>query len=215
MTTPTLSLLERCLKALTESVDDVNESIAQLPTYKADYERRLEACSSQLNEHKGCIKDLEAAIAAERKEQAKLKIVTIEEPDYHYEAMGCGLEDREIIDRYEAMRYGWDCCVEKFLEQIPDEPIYTGTLEQAKPQQENFDKLAALGWQAVECSICGSHAMAYPQPLKPLSDADLLGAIARGWCHDENARKTMDSDLALAIAEEVKNAIEAKLGVTK
>jgi hypothetical protein len=37
--------------------------------------------------------------------------------------------------------------------------------EQAKPQQENFDKLAALGWQAVECSICGSHAMAYPQPL--------------------------------------------------
>lgn len=31
----------------------------------------------------------------------------------------------------------------------------------------------------------------------------LLGAIARGWCHPKNANKEMDGDLALAIADEI------------
>lgn len=30
------------------------------------------------------------------------------EPEYHYQGMGCGLEDRCITDRYKAMEYGWD-----------------------------------------------------------------------------------------------------------
>ena len=30
------------------------------------------------------------------------------EPQYHDEGMGCGLEDRGITDRYDACRYGWD-----------------------------------------------------------------------------------------------------------
>jgi hypothetical protein len=34
-------------------------------------------------------------------------------------------------------------------------------------------------------------------------DPELLGAIARGWCHDKNRHKVMDGDLALAIAVEV------------
>ena len=34
-------------------------------------------------------------------------------------------------------------------------------------------------------------------------DKELLGAIARGWCHKENENKVMDVDLANAIAEEV------------
>jgi len=38
----------------------------------------------------------------------------------------------------------------------------------AKPIEApcNLDGLAKLGWQAVECSICGSHAMAYPKPVQ-------------------------------------------------
>lgn len=31
----------------------------------------------------------------------------------------------------------------------------------------------------------------------------IMQAVARGWCHDKNAKKTMDSDLAIAITEEV------------
>ena len=34
---------------------------------------------------------------------------------------------------------------------------------------------------------------------------DLLGAIARGWCHTENSSKVMDASLAVAIAKEVQS----------
>ncbi len=37
-----------------------------------------------------------------------------------------------------------------------------------------------------------------------MNDAkELLGAIARGWCHPKNGGKVMDPDLAIAIAAEV------------
>lgn len=32
---------------------------------------------------------------------------------------------------------------------------------------------------------------------------DIIGAVARGWCHPKNEKKTMDVDLALAISDEV------------
>ena len=35
------------------------------------------------------------------------------EPTYHHEGMGCGLEDRNIRDRYEAMEHGWECAMER------------------------------------------------------------------------------------------------------
>jgi len=54
--------------------------------------------------------------------------ITIELPDYNASAMGCGLEDRNITDRYEAMRYGWDCAMERVFAQIPDDPLYTHAL---------------------------------------------------------------------------------------
>jgi hypothetical protein len=42
------------------------------------------------------------------------------------------------------------------------------------------------------------------QPEKdPVAWESLLGAVARGWCYEANANKTMDSDLAVAIAKEV------------
>lgn len=44
----------------------------------------------------------------------------IEYPDYHQHGMGCGLEDRNIIDRYKAMAYGWDCAIDAMAECIPD-----------------------------------------------------------------------------------------------
>ena len=42
---------------------------------------------------------------------------------------------------------------------------------------------------------------------------DLLGAIARGWCSKENEHKTMDSDLAFAIFDEVERQIKQHFGV--
>lgn len=40
------------------------------------------------------------------------------EPEYHSQAMGCGLDDMNITDRYDAMRYGWECAMEKMYEMI-------------------------------------------------------------------------------------------------
>jgi hypothetical protein len=38
-------------------------------------------------------------------------------------------------------------------------------IDEPHPQQsEEAEALAALGWQAIECSVCGSSARAFPQP---------------------------------------------------
>lgn len=40
-------------------------------------------------------------------------------PEYEPVGMGCGLEDKGITDRYEAMEHGWECAVEKCFEGSP------------------------------------------------------------------------------------------------
>ena len=52
------------------------------------------------------------------------------EPQYHSEGMGCGLEDCGITDRYDACRYGWDEAMERvYGEVIPcaDELDFSAT----------------------------------------------------------------------------------------
>lgn len=56
--------------------------------------------------------------------------VDIDWPEYHYQGMGCGLEDRCITDRYEAMRYGWDEALDRAAERLP-EKIYTEQPDQS------------------------------------------------------------------------------------
>ncbi|CDL52032.1 hypothetical protein [Klebsiella pneumoniae ISC21] len=40
------------------------------------------------------------------------------EPQYHDEGMGCGLEGRGITDRYDACRYGWDEAMERIYGEV-------------------------------------------------------------------------------------------------
>jgi len=42
----------------------------------------------------------------------------IEDIDYNAHAEGCGLEDRNIIDRYEAMEYGFERAIDAALEAV-------------------------------------------------------------------------------------------------
>ncbi|WP_260509431.1 hypothetical protein [Yersinia enterocolitica] len=54
------------------------------------------------------------------------------EPKYHSEGMGCGLEDRGITDRYDAMQHGWECAMERvYGEVIPcaEELDFTATTQ--------------------------------------------------------------------------------------
>lgn len=67
---------------------------------------------------------LEAKCAALAAENAGLKKIVDfvtdldNEPQYHDEGMGCGLEDRGITDRYEAMRHGWDEAMERIYGEV-------------------------------------------------------------------------------------------------
>lgn len=51
-------------------------------------------------------------------------------------------------------------------------------------------------------------ALAQPEQ-EPVAWEDVLGAIARGWAHPENARKPMDVQLAVAIAKEIQDMYTA------
>lgn len=54
------------------------------------------------------------------------EMVEIDYPDFHWQGMGCGLEDRNITDRYEAMRYGWEAALDRVAEDIDSlGPLYT------------------------------------------------------------------------------------------
>ena len=37
---------------------------------------------------------------------------------------------------------------------------------------------------------------------------NIMGAVARVWCHPDNSNKTMDSDLAMAIVSEIEDMLE-------
>jgi hypothetical protein len=46
--------------------------------------------------------------------------VVFDAPEYHYQGMGCGIEDRGITDRYEACEYGWEEAVKRYNEVLPE-----------------------------------------------------------------------------------------------
>lgn len=83
---------------------------------------------SQLQERNAILVTENEALKAERDalaaENVALKSAisyvcdTDNQPDYQYDGMGCGIEDRGIIDRYEAARYGWDEALERMYSEV-------------------------------------------------------------------------------------------------
>lgn len=41
-----------------------------------------------------------------------------------------------------------------------------------------------------------------------MTKEEIMQAVARGWCHPKNEKKTMDVDLAMAISDEVVQALD-------
>lgn len=62
-------------------------------------------------------------------------------PQLNSNALGCGVEDRNIRDRYEAAEYGWQDGVDKAVEHVPED-IYT-----ADQVRELLSEAAALAEQ--------------------------------------------------------------------
>jgi hypothetical protein len=50
----------------------------------------------------------------------------------------------------------------------------------------------------------------HPPVHQPLSDEEIRGAVARGWCTDRNMHKMFDPEIALDIADAVLEAIRSK-----
>lgn len=73
--------------------------------------------------------------------------VTFTEPDFHKSAMGCGLEDKGITDRYEAMEHGFQEGVERCERNHPDfvevdpETVgqFTGLMDHSDPKKEIYE----------------------------------------------------------------------------
>ena len=64
-------------------------------------------------------------------------------PEYHDSAMGCGLEDRNITNRYEAMRYGWECAIDRVAERLP--PLYAAPPSAKVPLMKAVGRVGADG----------------------------------------------------------------------
>jgi hypothetical protein len=73
--------------------------------------------------------NLRAALAA--RQPGAQEPVEFDYPEFHAEGMGCGIEDRNITDRYEAMRYGFD----EALDQMAAILDSLGPLYAAQPAQ--------------------------------------------------------------------------------
>lgn len=87
------------------------------------------------------LRECEAPIAQPASAPSEQKPFEIIWPTYHHEAMGCGLEDRSITDRYEAMQHGWDCAIERVSECLP-EIIYEAPQPDYKAQRDATQALS-------------------------------------------------------------------------
>lgn len=69
----------------------------------------------------------------------------LENFDYNAHAMGCWLEDINIIDRYEAMEYGFVEAIDKIIDSLPEPvPIETLLSTRAAPLLEALEKILPL-----------------------------------------------------------------------
>lgn len=86
---------------------------------------------------------IESAVLEKLKAQEPYEI---EYPEYHQHGRGCGLEDRNITDRYKAMAYGWDCAINAMAECIPDR-LY----EHPLPPADVVRDAERLDWIQANC----------------------------------------------------------------
>jgi hypothetical protein len=92
--------------------------------------------------------------------------------------------------------------------QIPLIERFASVPADARPEQESFSNEAISATQAAW--KMGYDAAKAEQPeQEPVAWEDVLGAIARGWTHDDNKHKTMDVQLAVAIAKEIQDMVIA------
>ena len=134
--------------------------------------------------------------ALEAEQAQAVKPFEIEFPDYHGQAMRYGLEDRNITDRYEAMRYGWDQALERVEDCLP-EKLYTHPAPPAQAVEpigyiRHADKTF---WPHPECAVYASVSpslvpvCAHPAPppatgeraVEPVATVQCINGVTIGY----------------------------------
>ncbi|SDH11043.1 hypothetical protein SAMN05216466_107136 [Paraburkholderia phenazinium] len=54
----------------------------------------------------------------------------IDWPELHSQGLGCGVEDRNITNRYEAAEYGWQHGVDQAIERVPEDIFTTDQMRE-------------------------------------------------------------------------------------
>lgn len=157
---------------------------------KQDAERSKE-CDRLRTDLTVCMKQ----VAGLREALTEIRDALDGEPTYHITGMGCGLEDRNITDRYDAMQHGWECAMErvygehvnhakeiadKALAALPDIPALI-----SKSLAASLDKSYEEVAKEIEAATRSSqlHAISLPdkgveiQTLTPSRLADALDAF--------------------------------------
>lgn len=105
---------------------------------------------------------LEQQLAAVVSESAGLKsvleeIINADEPEYHDQGMGCGVEDRGYQrDGYSACYYGWESAMERVYSEVipdalPETPVTDAHLAEVRAQG------VEMAIEHIEQTICPNH----------------------------------------------------------
>ncbi len=118
-----MTITLQAVNELIASLESAGElSIREQKFLKLAKEFRI--CSASLDaaiKTGNMLADQNAQLAAENVEMKQIidSVTNLDnEPQYHDEGMGCGLEDRGITDRYDACRYGWDEAMERIYGEV-------------------------------------------------------------------------------------------------
>ncbi|MBK2607451.1 hypothetical protein [Raoultella ornithinolytica] len=118
-----MTITLQAVNELIASLESAGElSIREQKFLKLAKEFRI--CSASLDaaiKTGNMLADQNAQLAAENVEMKQIidSVTNLDnEPQYHDEGMGCGLEDRGITDRYDACRYGWDEAMERVYGEV-------------------------------------------------------------------------------------------------
>ncbi|ENC9791036.1 hypothetical protein ABLG01_004683, partial [Klebsiella pneumoniae] len=118
-----MTITLQAVNELIQSLESAGElSIREQKFLKLAKEFRI--CSASLDaaiKTWNVLADQNSQLAAENVEMKQIidSVTNLDnEPQYHEEGMGCGLEDRGITDRYDACRYGWDEAMERIYGEV-------------------------------------------------------------------------------------------------
>ena len=114
---------------------------------------------------------IESAILSKLRAGVELPEPFDDWPEYNEFAEGCGLEDRCITDRYEAMRHGWQSCEDRTHEQGPyftrDQLLAYGAAQRLAGREQTIEECAQCmeeqDTQAPKYNARAIRALAAPQ----------------------------------------------------